>query len=103
MEDFVFEWRMIVFPLAMFAYFGLMHWLDQRFANRGPLSDEEYLSFLARSRGASEYDLFRQAAATMHVTGDQIEQDFKDYLLYDRMPHYVRDYLRRQKTAAPQL
>ena len=98
-EDAVLRWPMIVLPLAALCYFELLRRLDRRWAERTPLTDEERLSILARLRETSEYALFYMAADGWSVAGTQVEDDFKTFLNGGFLPHYVRDYLRRQGIA----
>ena len=95
-DQFVFQWPMLVLPLAAFGYFALMRWLDRLWVEGRPLSEEEMLSFLARSRGVSEYHIFHLAADPWSVGRTQVEEHFKRYLQDGDLPHYVRDYVRRQ-------
>lgn len=99
-DQLVFQWPMLVMPLAALVYFELMRWLDRVWANRSPLTEEEILSLLARSRSVSEYHIFHLAADTWSIGRAQVEEDFKDYLQEGNLPHYVRDYLRRQRQAS---
>jgi len=96
-ETIVFEWKMILLPIAAFLYIELLKHLDIRFAARRTVTDEEYLAHIARSRSTSEYDLFHVAAGTWHIAARQVEDDFKRYVTEGQMPHYVRDYVRRMR------
>ncbi len=96
-ETIVFEWKMIVLPLAAFLYIGFLRHLDFRLAARRTVSDEEYLAAMARSRSTSEYDMFHVAAETWHIAATQVEDDFNRYVTEGDMPHYVRDYVRRMR------
>jgi hypothetical protein len=100
-EEVVFKWPMWLLPLAALGYFELMRRLDRRWARRTPFSDEERLAILARRRAISEYAVFHLAAAGWTVPGTRVEADFKTYLRKGDLPHYVRDYLRRQPAATP--
>jgi hypothetical protein len=98
-ESILKDWGMILFPLAALGYFHLMRYLDNRFANRTPLSDEEYLTHMARSQSVSEYDIFCLASQQWHVPRERIDEDFKDYLVNDLMPYYVKDFVRKTRQA----
>ena len=63
-------------------------------------SDEEYLALMAAGGKCSEYDLFLLAAEKWHVSTSQIEDDFKRYLIREILPHYVRDFVRKNRSAA---
>jgi len=62
-------------------------------------SDEEYLALMALGRRCSEYDLFLLAAEKWHVSTAQIEDDFKRYLIHGLVPHYVRDFVRKNRSS----
>lgn len=96
-ETVVFEWKMILLPIAAFLYIGFLKHLDFKYAARRTVTDEEYLAAAARSRSTSEYDLFHAAAGTWHITARQVEDDFRRYVTEGDMPHYVRDYVRRMR------
>ena len=64
-----------------------------------PISDEEYLAFMALDKNCSEYDLFALAAKNWHVSASDIEDDFKRYLVHGILPHYLRDFVRKNKSA----
>ena len=93
----VFQWPMLLLPLAALCYFELLRHLDRLWANRQPLTDEEVLAQLARLREVSEYEVFHQAGAAWTVGRPQVEDHFKAYLKGGALPHYVRDYLRRHR------
>jgi hypothetical protein len=95
-EGLIFHWPMLLFFLAALFYFELIHLLDKYWANRTPLSDEERLWRFARSRGISEHEVFKWAAATWSLNPDKADKDFNTYLKSDTLPHYVRDYLRKR-------
>ena len=59
--------------------------------------DDAYLSLAALGEGASEYDLFLRAAGSWGVSEKQAEKDFTAYLNCHRMPHYVRDFIRKHR------
>lgn len=95
--EFVFQWPMILYPLAALCYFELMRRLDNAWADRNPLSEEEILWNHARSLGISELEVFRRAAEFWTVGAGRVEEDFKSYLRQEPLPPYVRDYLRKIK------
>lgn len=92
------QWHMLVYPLAALGYFELLRRLDQHWASRTPLTDEEFLSYCARSKGISEYDVFFLAAPYWSKHPVQVEEDFMNYLREGHLPHYVRDYLRKLRS-----
>jgi hypothetical protein len=89
---------MAVAILAALAYFELMRRLDNYWANRTPLSDEERLWNHARNQGISEHEVFKRAADSWSLGPHTADADFKTYLKSGDLPHYVRDYLRKLKT-----
>ena len=62
-----------------------------------PLSMEFYLYKIARLTGKSEYDVFCKSAEDWPVSQVRIEQDFKRYLCHQSIPHYVNDFVRKNK------
>jgi hypothetical protein len=96
-DGFVFHWHLLIYPLAVLAYFELLRRLDMRWARRTPLTDEEVLSYYAKSKSISEYDVFGLAAPRWSVDPSAVDADFKAYLRDGILPHYVRDFIRRIK------
>ncbi len=94
-ETIIFQWKMILLPLAAFFYIEFLKHMNQRYAARQPVSDEEILAMEARAKSMSEYDVFQIAAQTWRISKMRVDDDFKDYLIRGFMPHYVRDYVRR--------
>jgi len=97
----IFEWKMILLPLAVFFYIELLRHLNQKFAARRPISDEEYLAMEARAKSTSEYEIFRLAARPWHISTLRVDDDFRDYLIGGLLPHYVRDHIRRLRKKGP--
>jgi hypothetical protein len=62
-----------------------------------PLSDGEHLGSIAADRKSSEYDIFFSAAENWHVPASRVEADFRRYLADGTLPHYLRDFLRRNR------
>jgi haloalkane dehalogenase len=100
-DGFVFQWPMVLAILAALLYFEVMRRLDNYWANRTPLTDEERLWNHARSRGVSEHAIFQRAAANWSLSADHADTDFNAYLKTGILPHYVRDYLRRLTRRKP--
>jgi hypothetical protein len=61
------------------------------------ISMEEYLFKIARITGHSEYDVFCKSAEAWPVSKQKIEEDFTRYLQQQSVPHYVNDFVRRNK------
>ena len=58
---------------------------------------EDYLYKIARITGKSEYDVFIKSAEEWPITREKIDEDFKAYLMYQSVPYYVRDFIRKNK------
>lgn len=94
------EWSILIYPLMALFYLQLIRLLNQSNLAKQPVSDEEYIAGIARVRGCSEYDLFFEAAKEWRIANKgRIEEDFKDYLRYNAMPHYVKDFARKHRAA----
>ena len=61
------------------------------------LSMEDYIFKIARVTGHSEYDVFCKSAEDWPISQAKIEQDFTRYLQQQSIPHYVNDFVRRNK------
>lgn len=96
-KGFVFQWKILIYPLAALAYFELLRRLDRRWTRRTPLTDEEILGHYAKSNAISEYDVFKRAAPDWSVNPSAVEADFRVYLQEGVLPHYVRDFIRKLK------
>jgi len=70
---------------------------DKKTAPEQSLSMEDYLYKIARVTGHSEYDVFCKSAEVWPVSKDKIDQDFTRYLQQQDIPHYVNDFVRRNK------
>ena len=91
----VFQWHLLIYPLAALAYFELLRRLDRHWSRRTPLTDEEMLGYYAKSNAISEYEVFKRAAPNWSVNPDAVEDDFRAYLQEGVLPHYVRDFIRK--------
>jgi hypothetical protein len=91
----VFQWHLLIYPLAALAYFELLRRLDRHWSRRTPLTDEEMLGYYAKSNAISEYEVFKRAAPNWSVNSDAVEDDFRAYLKQGVLPHYVRDFIRK--------
>jgi len=60
-------------------------------------SMEFYLYKIARLTGKSEYDVFCKSAEEWPVSQSRIDYDFKRYLIDQDVPHYVNDFVRKNK------
>ena len=48
--------------------------------------------------GRTEYDLFHISAKGWSVSAERIDQDFKRYMSDQIMPHYAKDFVRKNQT-----
>ena len=77
--------------------------LPKKLKEDQPLPMEYYLFKIARVTGKSEYEVFCKSAEDWPVSQARIEQDFKRYLCHQDVPHYVNDFVRRNKTHIDEL
>jgi hypothetical protein len=71
--------------------------LIKRISRNRPVTIEGYLFKISRITGKNEYDIFCKAAEEWPVSGDQIEQDFRQYMADQRIPYYVNDFVRKNQ------
>jgi len=96
----------IPFIIAAVAIAGLLigvHLLEKRASASRELTELEVLFLLARLTETSEYEQFRRAASAWNISAQQVENDFSRYLFQSRLPHYLRDYLRKARDTVPEL
>lgn len=89
--------HMAMLALAVVFYMRLMRTIAERESESRPETDEAFLARTALMEGVSEYRLFHRAAETWNVSAPRIEEDFKVFVTEGPMPHYVRDFIRRQR------
>jgi len=89
------EYNVLMLVGLAVLYFLVMKIVDRRVQRQKPFSDEEYLSGLALIKECSAYDIFREAGSDWNLKENKIEKDFNAYLLKGGIPHYVRDFIRR--------
>lgn len=68
-----------------------------RLIGRQCASAEDYLYKIARITGHSEYAIFRKSAEQWPVSRRTIDRDFKNYLIHQQTPHYVNDFIRKNR------
>lgn len=95
--------KTILFVLIIIVYVAIKRISEKRMAHTRIISDEECLLHLARLNGCSELELFRKSAVLWTVAERQVDEDFKSYLLGGLLPHYVRDYIRKNPIDRDQL
>ena len=71
--------------------------MDKKREREKPISMEDYLYKISRVTGHSEYDVFCKSAEAWPVSREKIEEDFTRYLQQQDIPHYVNDFVRRNK------
>ena len=97
----VLDAKAIIFPLAVVIYIFGLSFLERRYGTpKGPVTDSDFIWKMARDRECSEYQIFHIAGEEWRTHKDTIEEDFKNYVLRDQMPFYVRDYIRRARLEA---
>ena len=47
--------------------------------------------------GRTEYDLFHKSAEQWSLSGDRIDQDYNRYMIDQVMPHYAKDFVRKNQ------
>lgn len=92
---------LIFIGLALFFALGKVI-LEKRLAPLDAAGDERRLVDLAFSMDCSVYDLFTHAGAVWNFSQAKIDADFKDYVHSDRIPHYLRAYLRQNGRSGQQ-
>ena len=97
LEDVWITLKPALFFVAAFLYVLGMRRIDQMTVKNRILSDNEYLAWMARKANVSEYKIFHHAAKTWHISTSRIDEDFKQYLLYDDPPYYVKDFIRKAR------
>lgn len=100
LEIYNYEWNPILFPLFVLLYIYLLYRIEKQFRRQRTLTDEEYLTYLARIYACSEYDLFHAAAEEWNISGVNIDEAFKTYLKEGDMPYYVKDFIRKAREEA---
>jgi hypothetical protein len=71
--------------------------MDKKSEREKAVSMEDYLYKISRVTGHSEYDVFCKSAEAWPVSREKIEEDFTRYLQQQDIPHYVNDFVRRNK------
>ena len=79
------------------ALFQIRHGLNLKIIHKKPATIEDHLYKIARVTGKSEYDVFCKSAEIWPINSKKIKQDFKAYLLHQRVPYYVADFVRKNK------
>lgn len=85
----------ILLIIIALCYIILRLYLKKRFVKTRTLSDEDYLVNLTLKRGMSAYEIFHIAGKPWNQPESKIEENFIYYLKSGDIPHYVRDYVRK--------
>ena len=64
---------------------------------------DDYLHKITRVTGISAYDTFRISAEQWRISADKIEQDFTIYLASQKIPYYVKDFVRKSQKKIDEL
>lgn len=80
-----------------------IHILERRRNAARKSTEQEMLFTMARITETSEFEQFRQAAASWNISMQKVEADFKRYLFHSELPYYVRYYLRKSAETRPEL
>jgi hypothetical protein len=87
-------WLAVIFGGALSQ---MLHGLKKKISRDRPVTIEEQLYKIARVTGKSEHDVFCKSAESWPVARHTIEHDFKSYLLHQKVPYYVVDFVRKNK------
>lgn len=87
----------LVFCLLAIVYVLGKKYIEKKEKSSRPKTDEEVLALIATVHKCSEHHVFRLAGIEWQVGGNQVEDDFKRYLTRGQLPHYVRDYIRKNR------
>ena len=88
----MFNWTAISLVMLVMLYFAALAYIEKTHCKRAFISNDEYVSSLARVRKCSVYDLFRFSGADWSFSNSKIETDFKAYLKTGHIPQYVVNY-----------
>ncbi len=69
----------------------------QKNSHTDSIAVEDYLHKITRITGFSVYETFHKSAEEWRVSADRIERDFKRYLSSQRVPFYVKDFVRKSQ------
>ena len=87
----------LLFCLLAVVYVLGKKYIEKKERSSRPETDEEVLAVIATARKCSEHHVFRLAGDQWQVNDKQVEDDFKQYLTHGQLPHYVRDYIRKNR------
>jgi hypothetical protein len=85
----------VLLIMLVAAYFAALAYFDNTYCKKASISNDEYLTSLAKIRQCSVYDLFCCSAADWRFSNSKIETDFNVYLKTGQIPQYVVTYVRQ--------
>ena len=77
--------------------FGACYRKFQRDSRTEQAVKKNTLYNISLETGRNEYDLFTQSAENWSVSRHRIEEDFKRYMADQVMPHYAKDFVRKNQ------
>lgn len=95
MNELFTNWPSLLLILIALVYILVIQNVCKKDASPRKLSEAELLTKLARMGPHNEYDIFHLAAQDWNIPQNHINQDFRNYLLWDLIPYYVNSYLRK--------
>ena len=90
--------KALIFIAITLVYLCIKLYLKKRAEGTSVLSDNERLTNLALARNQSVYETFHRAASTWTIPDQNVKDHFKQYVKSGDLPHYVRDFLRRESS-----
>ena len=90
--------KAIIFIGITLVYLCIKLYLRKRVDSTPVLSDNERLTNLALARNQSVYEIFHCAARTWTIPDQNVKDHFKQFVQSGELPHYVRDFLRRESS-----
>jgi len=94
-EGLILEWKTAILFLLVIIYNIVLIIINRYEAGRKRFSDIDLLFNIARKKSCSEYDIFVMAAEVWRFSKYKIENDFREYLRSQHIPHYVKDFVRK--------
>jgi len=89
----------VVLSMIVFTVIGtILFTLIARKLQKKKRSDVDLLFDCARIFDCSEYDIFHKSGEKWGFSDDRIEEDFRDYLLQNELPYYVKEFVRKEWT-----
>lgn len=93
------EPRTVLLVLLTIACVVLRSYLDSQRAEKAWISNDEFLSSLARVRQCSVYDLFVHSGREWKFSRSKAEIDFEAYIRSGHIPPYVVRYVKQHIAA----